>query len=188
MKPLSQFADIHAHLASGSTDAPAGTLVSLTPAEARHILTRHDLKGQFSVGIHPWTTQGKTPDDFDWHELEQMLRHPKVAAVGECGIDTLRGAPTQVQTEILRRQIALSEQLQLPMILHIVKAVDTMLSLRKTIKPTQPLIYNGLRGNPQQASPLLKSGLYLSLGQQFNPQTESIIPPDRLMRETDSEV
>lgn len=187
MKPLAGFHDIHAHLAPGATDAPQGTIVSLTPAEARHILSCANLEGRFSVGIHPWLTQGKTADTFNWHELRQQLGHPAVVAVGECGLDTLRGAPLNEQIEIFRRQIELSESLQLPMILHIVKAIDPMLALRKQLKPLQPWIIHGFRGNPCQAAQLVKAGLYLSLGRQFNPLTETAIPADRLFRETDAE-
>lgn len=181
MKPLAQFHDIHAHLADGANDAPPGVLVSLTPPEARRVLDGRGLNGYFSVGIHPWATEKPV----DWDELERMLSHDRVVAVGECGLDTLRGAPIERQTEIFRRQIELSERLGLPMILHIVKAVDPMLALRKEMRPRQPWILHGFRGNPEQAAQLVRAGLALSLGPRHNPAAGTAIPPDRLYRETD---
>lgn len=182
MKPLAQFHDIHAHLADGANDAPDGVLVSLTPPEARRVLSHDGTHGRFSVGVHPWATEKPV----DWEELERFLTDDRVVAVGECGLDALRGAPIDRQTEIFRRQIELSERLGLPMILHIVKAVDRMLALRKEMRPLQPWILHGFRGNEQQAAQLVRAGLSLSLGSRHNPAAVAAIPADHLYRETDA--
>lgn len=184
MNPLHSFRDIHAHLAPGSTDAPEGVLVSLTPVEARRVLTRPELKGSFSFGIHPWDTE----EAVDWEEFERFVAHPAVVAVGECGLDRLRGAAPEVQEQIFRHQIRLAEKYGKPMILHIVKAVDEMLRIRREERPAMPWILHGFRGNPQQARQLLGAGLSLSLGERFNPAVPAVIPPERLFRESDRPV
>ncbi len=178
------FTDIHAHMLPGSTDAPEGILVSLTPEEAERVLSHPDLKGKFSVGIHPWDTGRPV----DWPRFEEMLRHPAVIAVGECGLDRLKGAPIEVQEEIFRRQIHLAEALGMPMILHVVKALDILLRLRRRERPSTEWVLHGFRGNAAQATQLLNAGLSLSLGPRHNPEVARITPPGRLYRETDSAV
>lgn len=46
----------------------------------------------YSVGMHPWDTQD-TEDAGLFARLEEIAAQPNVAAIGECGIDLLRGAP-----------------------------------------------------------------------------------------------
>ena len=45
----------------------------------------------YSAGIHPWWT-ARVDVHALFEGLQQLLRHPAVVAVGECGIDRLRGA------------------------------------------------------------------------------------------------
>ena len=107
LSDLHRFTDIHAHLAPESCEAPAGVLVSLTPAEAVRVLGRPGVAGEYSVGIHPWDSGAPA----DWDALEALLRHPAAVAVGECGLDALRGPGIGRQEEVLRRHIELSERL-----------------------------------------------------------------------------
>lgn len=178
------YKDIHAHLAPGGVDAPEGVLVSLTPDEARRVLSRPGLRGHFTVGIHPWDTVRPV----DWDEFTRFLDHPAVVGVGECGLDKLRGAPLPVQEEILVRQLRLAADRNLPVILHIVKAFDILLRLRGQFQSSAPWIVHGFRGNPQLAQQLLRAGIDISIGPRYNPATLAVIPPSRLYRESDAPV
>ena len=44
-----------------------------------------------SIGVHPIretsSSNGTSPVDFDVAEFEKLVKHPKVVAVGECGLD-----------------------------------------------------------------------------------------------------
>lgn len=138
----------------------------------------------YSVGIHPWDTAG----DFDMKTLRAALLRPGTVAVGEAGLDALRGAPMERQIEIFEAQIELSESLGLPLIIHCVRASHHLLELRRHLKPSQPWIYHGFRGGAAAARQLLDAGLYLSLGPKFNDEAARAIPSDRLMIETDDTV
>ena len=52
----------------------------------------------YSAGIHPWWT-ARADVHALFEGLQQLLRHPAVVAVGECGIDHLRGADEAVQEQ-----------------------------------------------------------------------------------------
>jgi TatD DNase family protein len=166
-------ADIHTHnlLATNAViNLPAG-MTELRP------------DALYSVGIHPWWTAAERPT-MQW--VEQMARHPQVVMIGECGIDRRRGCGTvEEQTALLCRHVELSEQLRKPLILHIVGAWNEIIALRRRLRPTQPWIIHGFRGKPQLAQQLLDADFHISIGPRFNPATAALIPPSRLLHETD---
>ena len=142
-------------------------------------------EGAISIGLHPWDVNN------DWKErftvIEELAKAQNVVAIGECGIDKVRSAAIpEIQEEVFRAHIALSESLQKPLIIHCVKAYDTIIALHKETKPHQAWIIHAFRGKPQQATQLTKAGLYLSLGEHFNEESARSIPADRLFIESDN--
>jgi TatD DNase family protein len=137
----------------------------------------------FSAGLHPWDVTGS--DEPQFRALEQLLALPQVLAVGECGFDTLKGPSHELQEQSFIRQAELSERFKKPMILHVVRDYDSIIRLRKKLKPTQSWLIHGFRGNPEQMSQLFKNGLLISLGLKSNPETMKQISSDRLFLETD---
>lgn len=137
----------------------------------------------YSMGIHPWHAADTPQPDFD--QLLQLCADPRIVAIGECGLDRLCDAPLPLQADIFRRQIAISEQLQKPLIIHCVHAYDLLLAVQRATRPTQPWIIHGFRKKPQAAEQLIKAGCYISLGPLFNTDTLGVIPEDRLLAETD---
>ena len=70
-----------------------------------------------ALGIDPHQTATPEADRID--ELRELLVHPKVVAVGETGLDTVRRYATpQEQRNLLDEQLALAEQLELPVVIH----------------------------------------------------------------------
>lgn len=183
LSELHRFKDIHAHLAPGAEEAPAGVLVSLTPAEARRVLSRPGVRGEYSVGVHPWDAAGPV----DWDELEAFLRHPAVVAVGECGLDALRGPSLEAQERVFRRQVELAERLRKPVVLHVVRAMEPLLRIKREMAPAQPWIWHGFRGKPEQARQLVRAGIAVSLGRIYNKEVPQGVPPLMLFRESDDE-
>lgn len=167
--------DIHTHRAAPVPEA----VVCATPQSFDPV------PGQlYSVGIHPWdTTSGIT--EGDWELLERAARHPQTAAIGECGIDTLKGGPLFRQMLVFKRHIQLSEELGKPLVIHDVKAHDIITGLRRDLKPSQNWVVHGFRGKPTVAAMLLDAGLWLSFGPQFNPDSLRALPSDRILAETD---
>ena len=166
--------DIHTHDKS-RTDA----IINIYPHE-------QPIEGAYhSVGIHPWHTSNV--DDETITRLQSLAALPQVLAIGETGLDALKGASIEFQTEIFRLHVSLSEQYQKPLIIHCVKAFNEIIALKKELRPTMPWIIHGFRGKPQLATQLLNNGFYISLGKHFNPDTAAIIPHDRLFHESDEE-
>lgn len=137
----------------------------------------------FSVGLHPWDVTGS--DDERFRELEKLLALPQVLAVGECGFDRLKGPSHELQESAFLRQVVLSEKVGKPMILHVVRDFDTVIRLKKELKPTQKWLIHGFRGGPEQMWQLHRSGLEVSFGFKYDPESLRQVPSDRLFLETD---
>ena len=70
-----------------------------------------------ALGIDPH--QAATPEAGRIEELRELLEHPKAVAVGETGLDTVRRYATpEEQRRLLDAQLALAEDLGLPVVIH----------------------------------------------------------------------
>ena len=167
--------DIHTHLLP---EIPGTALVCIgcgpIPQEQGHF---------YSAGLHPWDVT--VSDEEQFRELEKLLAQPQVLAVGECGFDRLKGPSHKLQEKAFIRQFELSENLGKPMILHVVRDFDTVIRLKKELKPTQKWLIHGFRGGSEQMEQLHRSGLEVSFGLKYNPESLKRIPSDRLFLETD---
>lgn len=170
--------DVHTHRLSRWRSA----LVSVSPEEVVSAIAECP-EARFSTGLHPW--QSAEVGEKQLSALRKAVERPEVLAVGETGLDGLRGAPAGRQAEILRCHVELSESAGKPLIVHLVKCLDEMLGLRREMRPRQPWVIHGFRGKPQQARTLLDAGCMLSFGARFNPDTVRYVPADRLLTETD---
>ncbi len=128
-------------------------------------------------GIHPWRAVAE--------DEAATLPPGPWQAIGECGLDRLCATPWDIQQQVFRRQILLSETHRLPLILHCVKAQDELLALRKELRPEMPWILHGFRGKPVQMHQLLRHGLYISFGSLFHEESVRECPLERLLVETD---
>ena len=137
-----------------------------------------------SIGIHPWHIGNDRKEKFA--SIAGFAKEKNVVAIGECGFDMLKSpAPIELQEEIFKAHVELSEEMQKPLIIHCVKAYDRLIALRKELKPQQAWILHGFRGKPQLALQLVRAGLYISLGEKFNPESANAIPMEKLFIETD---
>lgn len=67
-----------------------------------------------TVGWHPHDTK-----DFDCDFLIDKAKHPKVVAIGECGLDYYRNlSPRDVQIKVFEQQIEIAKNLNLPLVIH----------------------------------------------------------------------
>lgn len=145
---------------------------------------------KWSVGLHPWHLDLFCDDsmrikDEIWVELVAAAANPAVVAIGECGIDLIKGGLLATQMLAFRKQALLAERLKKPLMIHSVKAHDIIVGLKKDINPVQPWIIHGFRNKPTIAAIYLDAGCYLSFGEKFNPESLDITPRDRLLAETD---
>lgn len=140
----------------------------------------------FSFGIHPWEIEL-------WeekiNEMSQVLSEENCLAVGEIGLDKLKGPNLVRQMTIFKQQIQLAEQHKLPVILHCVKAWNELKNLKRELKPKQPWIFHGF-SKASLTKEVLNERIYISLGQAILTSlslqnTLLNIPLDRLFLETD---
>lgn len=138
----------------------------------------------YSVGIHPWDTAGAI-DEKAWAILEALATRPEVVAIGECGVDTLKGGPMFKQLLTFKRQLSLAEMVGKPMIIHDVKGHDILIGLHRDLAPKVKWAFHGFRYKPTVAEMFTSRGIYLSMGEQFNAETLRAIPRELLLAETD---
>lgn len=139
----------------------------------------------YTVGYHPWHDV-ELLTDADFILLEQCARHPQVLAIGETGMDRLRGAILDVQGRVFVRHLQLADALGKPVVVHCVRTAQEILAERQRAGLTRvTMIIHGMRGNEHVARTLLEAGCYLSFGYLFNATAVAVTPRDRLLIETD---
>lgn len=177
--------DFHTH----NLNAPAGTAIVNLPQEWTEspelFVPRQGV--WYSAGLHPWWTNNANATDRIMASLPRLLVHPQIVALGECGLDALRGAPLDVQERLLLQQLEWAEEHALPVTLHIVKAFDRLLHICKTFPHASTWTVHGFRGKPALAEQLLNAGLDLSFGTKRNEQSFALTPPSRRHEETDED-
>lgn len=167
--------DIHTHHQAPQPQAVVSvTMENFSPIEGQY----------YSLGIHPWET-AKTVSAAEWEEFEKLAAHPSVVAIGECGVDKLKGGLLFKQLIVFNRQIKISEKLGKPLIIHDVKAHDVIVGLKRDMNPTQKWLVHGLRAKPTVAKMLTDAGIYVSFGEKFNAESPKFVPPEMLLAETD---
>lgn len=71
-----------------------------------------------SVGVHPHNAT--LLDDAGRAALRAHLQKPKVVAIGECGLDYhYMHSPRDIQQKVLREQLVLARELDLPVCIHV---------------------------------------------------------------------
>lgn len=146
-----------------------------------------------AVGFQPEECGEYTPA-----HLEQIrglaLSCPKVVAIGEIGLDYYwaENPPRALQQEVLRRQLGLAEELQLPVIIHDRDAHgDTMAIVREF--PRVKGVFHCFAGSAEMARELIQMGWMLSFNGAATfknakkaPEVIAAAPLSMLMIETDA--
>ena len=177
--------DFHTH----NLNAPAGQAVVNLPlpwTERPELFVPRE-GVLYSAGLHPWWTADANATERIMAALPRLLVHPQVVALGECGLDALRGASLSRQEELFLKQLELAENFSLPVTLHIVKAYDRLLHVCKTFPHTVKWTVHGFRGKPALARQLLDAGLDLSFGTRRNEEAFLLTPPSRRHEESDED-
>ena len=145
----------------------------------------------FSIGIHPWYS-----DEANLKIVIESINKPNCLAIGECGLDMipkhLKNNPLEKQIDLFVKQIALSEQFQMPVIIHCVKCFDKLMQLKKQLQPKQAWIIHGYQKNKSLARQFVKAGFYLSFGASIlnsksNQNALQNMPLDKIFLETDDQ-
>ena len=180
-----QYIDIHRHPPLSNDNGNVISIVDISSIDPSAPI----LSPYCSLGIHPWFLTEEN-SALRLHHLERLLQNNTIVAIGEAGLDTMRGAEMDIQQRIFDKVVSLSEQYQKTLIIHCVKAWDKLLALHKNRKVTQTWIVHGFHGSHELASQLLKRKIMLSFGIKLLKDnklqsTFSKIPINALFLETD---
>lgn len=146
-----------------------------------------------AVGVHP--NEAACVDDDVLAAIELLAREPRVAAIGEVGLDFYRqrAAPDR-QAEALRGFAAIARRAQLPLLLHCRDAHEPLLRLlQDEAAGSLPGVIHCASGPPDFIQGALRLGLHVSFaGNVTFPKAEALrrlvelVPDDRLLIETDA--
>ena len=158
-------------------------VIAVSPRQAIEGVTI-DGTSRLAAGLHPWWLGDNNARDEALLERAAVL--PTVVAIGETGLDTLRGPAMEAQLAALRRHIAVAEATGKPLIVHCVRASGPLIKLWHETAPHRVrALVHGFRGNVNVARALLEAGFYLSFGHRFNADALRFTPPERMLAETD---
>jgi TatD DNase family protein len=146
-----------------------------------------------TVGVHPHEAAKATPETFK--QLEQLLKHPKVVAIGEIGLDYhYDHSPRDVQRDVFVEQMRIARDARKPIVIHTREAwEDTLATIAEHWDKNAGGIMHCFSGTPVEAARSLALGFYLSFGGIVTfPKSLDIqeaarrAPADRILIETDA--
>jgi len=149
-----------------------------------------------AVGIHANSAAQANPGD--WDQIVKLADHPRVVAIGETGLDRYWDyTPLAVQQEYFDRHLILSQERNLPVVIHCRDAADDLMPMLRRAATRAPLkgILHAFSGDARMAGECLDLGLHISFAGNVtykNKKFQDIrlaaaaVPLDRLLIETDS--
>lgn len=145
-----------------------------------------------AAGLHPENCAGCGEADFA--ALRALCAAERVVAVGEIGLDYYwaENPPREFQQAVFRRQLAMAQELGLPVIVHDRDAHGDCMDIVSDY-PGLRGVFHCFSGSPEMAAELLKRGWYLGFDGPVTyknarraPEVAALCPMDRLLLETDS--
>jgi TatD DNase family protein len=167
-------------------------------AAALDLVVRHPWLDA-AVGVHPHDADKATDDD--WAAIARSAGDPRVVAIGETGLDYDRVfSPILAQLSNLRRNLTLAVETGKPVILHCRsrlgerEAQDALLRELRALGADCPrVIVHSFSGPLDYAEAMLDLGAVISIsglafreGEEATADVVRLVPPDRLLVETDS--
>lgn len=161
--------------------------------KTREILSYH--KNIYcTAGAHPHSADRYTPAIEK--NLLDFIHGSGAVAVGEAGIDFHYNLSTPGnQLNVFKRQIAIAQELQMPLVIHSREAEALVIKTLEEAKFLFPVVFHCYTGNMENAREILKRGYYISISgivtfrQKKTDYLRDIvreIPLDRIFTETDS--
>ena len=144
-----------------------------------------------AIGIHP-ECAADLPEDW-LEQVEKLLSHPKIVAVGEIGLDYHweDACPREKQKEVFLAQLELAKKHDLPVVIHDREAHGDMMEILRKYKPKG--VVHCFSGSVELARETVALGMYIGLGgvvtfknARHSVEVAADIPLDRLLTETDA--
>lgn len=143
-----------------------------------------------SVGSHPDSADEVNEDVIEAYRA--MCAHEKVKAIGEIGLDYYyEDIPRDIQKNAFRMQMALAQELDMPVIVHEREAHDDGMRIVKEF-PRVKGVFHCYSGSAEMARQLVNMGWYIGFtgvltfkNARKAVETASSIPLERIVLETD---
>ncbi len=156
-----------------------------------------------SVGLHPNDANlaVSPPSGGETAKLRELARHPKVVAIGECGLDfKSQKSNLKSQIELFKKQIELAVEMDKPLMIHCREAHDDLINILTIYYSLLSTRHNGnihfFSGTWEQAQKYFNLGFTISFAGVITFQTTydvgritdivSQAPLDKIMIETDA--
>ncbi len=153
-----------------------------------------------AVGIHPNSNVQNLKLELE--QVQNLLSHPKVVAIGEIGLDYYRNKENaKDQQQLLMLQLRMATEFRLPVILHNRNAIedlfDCVLKWQDSIRPSQDHkelgVFHAFSEDVSWAKRIIQLGFSIGIGGTITyPNANKLqevakgIPIDRLVVETDA--
>jgi TatD DNase family protein len=144
------------------------------------------------VGIHPSETA-------DWKEsslaaIEELVDHPRVVAIGETGLDFYRDhAPRDLQRANFAAHIELAKRHSKALIIHTRESAGAALDMLEQHGVPERIVFHCWSGSDDELRRALDMGAFVSFAGNISFKSAQtlrdavqVVPPDRMMVETDS--
>ncbi|HEY6004949.1 MAG TPA: TatD family hydrolase [Anaeromyxobacter sp.] len=145
-----------------------------------------------TAGVHPHAC-ARVPED-DWRRLEDLSCDPRIVGIGETGLDFhYDHSPRPVQEASFRRSLAVARNCEKPVVIHVREADEACLRvLSEEGVPAGGGVIHCFTGDAGAARAYLDLGLFISVAGVVTfkaadsvREAVKIVPPDRLLVETD---
>jgi TatD DNase family protein len=144
-----------------------------------------------ALGVHP-NSAGKVAIEH-LPALRDHARHPRVVAIGEIGLDTFRDyAPLAAQEEWFRVQLALADEVGLPVVIHQRSELERVMNMLEAAPPQAGGVLHCFDQDAATMERARKLGFKLGLGGVLTyghaelDEAVRVAPEDMLVLETDS--
>ena len=141
------------------------------------------------AGIHPENLDGLAEDYLD--QLTELLKHPKVVALGEIGLDYHWDIPKDRQHRVFEEQLQLARELDVPVVIHDREAHGDVMEYSRRYHPKG--LMHCFSGSVEMLKEVMKLGMSISLGgtvtfknARVPVEVAAAVPLDRLLLETDA--
>lgn len=146
-----------------------------------------------SIGLHPHEGALYVNDHQKLQIFRNLATESKVVAIGETGLDYYyEHSSRDDQKKLLRFQLDLAKQHNLPLIFHIREAFEDFWSIFDEYQGLKGVVHSFSAG-PKELEEILKRDLYVGLNgiMTFTKKSEQLeaakaVPKDRLLLETDA--
>lgn len=215
-EPLFPLVDSHTHLDSCGGTTPAAVCELVERAAAVGVVRIITVgcgvdsldDAIMAAEAHPHVYAALAQHPTDAHRineeqkerLAQLCTHPRVVAIGECGLDYywIKAKPETTATkeqqhDLFRWHIELAKQLDKPLMIHNREADEDLIAILDEMGAPERTIIHCFSSSMDMAKECANRGFYVNFGgaTTFNANTElrevvKFYPRDRIMVETDA--